>query len=76
MRTSGRAGPRTAQTRSLLSSAVVWAAIWMGTAVALKGGGGFESMIPILAVGSGWFLAAEPALFARSDRKGAGSNGK
>lgn len=50
------------QIRYLWSAALVWAAIWIGTAVVLKDGGGFGDMIPILTVGTGWFIAVVPAL--------------
>jgi len=55
-----------AQVRYLWSAALVWAAIWIGTAVVLKGSGGFADMIPILTVGTGWFIAVVPALDHRS----------
>ena len=47
--------------------AVVWAAIWIGTAVVLRDGGGFADMIPILAVGTGWFIAVVPGQLDRKD---------
>jgi hypothetical protein len=50
------------QIRYLSSAALVWAAIWIGTAVVLKDGGGFGDMIPILTVGTGWFIAVVPTL--------------
>ncbi len=58
--------PSRAQARYLWSAALVWAAIWIGTAVVLKGSGGFADMIPILTVGTGWFIAVVPALDHRS----------
>lgn len=51
-----------AQVRHLWSAALVWAAIWIGTAVVLQGSGCFADMIPILTVGTGWFIAVVPAL--------------
>ncbi|HEU4910329.1 MAG TPA: hypothetical protein VFV76_00365 [Actinomycetes bacterium] len=51
-----------------MSAAVVWAAIWVGTAVVLKDSGGFADMIPLLTVGTAWFLAVVPTLFALSGR--------
>ena len=48
------------QARYLWGAAVVWAAIWIATAVVLKGGGDFADMIPILVVGTGWFVAVVP----------------
>jgi hypothetical protein len=57
-----------AQVRYLWGAALVWVAIWVGTAVVLKGGGGFADMIPILTVGTGWFIAVVPAL--ASDKAG------
>jgi hypothetical protein len=56
----------------LWGAAVVWAAIWIGTAVVLQGGGDFVDMIPILAVGTGWFLAVVPAQLGRSEDRGPG----
>ena len=50
------------QVRYLWTTALVWAAIWIGTAVVLKGSDGFADMIPILTVGTGWFIAVVPAL--------------
>ena len=61
-------GPRPSTgSRYLWTSAIVWAAIWLGTAVVLKDGGGFAGMIPILTIGTAWFLAVVPALAAGSD---------
>lgn len=57
-----------ARSSYLLSAAVVWAAIWVGTAVVLKDSGGFADMIPLLTVGTAWFLAVVPTLFALSGR--------
>lgn len=51
-----------AQVRYLWTAALVWAAIWIGTAVVLKGSDGFAYMIPILTVGTAWFIAVVPAL--------------
>ncbi len=62
-----RAG--SAQDRDLLGAALVWAAIWLGTAVVLKGGGEFADMIPLLTIGTVWFLAVRPALSARSSKR-------
>jgi hypothetical protein len=50
------------QVRYLWGAAIVWAAIWMATAVVLKDRGGFADMVPILTIGTGWFLAVVPAL--------------
>jgi hypothetical protein len=50
------------QVQYLWGSAIVWAAIWIATAVVLKDRGGFADMIPILTIGTGWFLAVVPAL--------------
>jgi hypothetical protein len=58
------------QVQYLWGAAIVWAAIWVATAVVLKDRGGFAGMIPILTIGTGWFLAVVPAL----DRTG--STGK
>jgi hypothetical protein len=51
-----------AQARYLWTTALVWGAIWIGTAVVLEGTDGFADMIPILTVGTGWFIAVVPAL--------------
>jgi hypothetical protein len=51
-----------AQVRYLWTTALVWAAIWIGTAVVLNGSDGFVDMIPILVVGTAWFIAVVPAL--------------
>jgi hypothetical protein len=53
------------QVRYLWTTALVWAAIWIGTAVVQKGSDGFADMIPILTVGTGWFIAVVPALDRR-----------
>jgi hypothetical protein len=60
------------RTRYLWGAAVVWAAIWIGTAVVLQGGGDFVDMIPILVVGTGWFVAVVPAQWGRPDDRGSG----
>ena len=52
--------PGSARSQYLWGAAVVWAAIWIGTAVVLRDGGGFADMIPILVVGTGWFIAVVP----------------
>ncbi len=72
MKASRRARPRTISSRSIRASAIIWAAIWLGTAVVLRGGGDFADMIPILGIGTAWFLAVVPALVAGSDRGGTG----
>jgi hypothetical protein len=59
--------PGSARSRYLWGAAVVWAAIWIGTAVVLRDGGGFADMIPVLVVGTGWFIAVVPALLDRDD---------
>ncbi len=64
---SPREQPGSARSRYLWGAAVVWAAIWIGTAVVLKDGGGFAKMIPILIVGTGWFIAVVPAQLDRKD---------
>lgn len=64
-----RARSRTGQESYLWGVAAVWAAIWLGTAVVLKGGGDFADMIPILAVGTAYFLAVSPVLSERSRRR-------
>lgn len=51
---------RTAPEGYLWRTAVVWAAIWLATAVVLQDTGAFARMIPILAVGTGWFLVVIP----------------
>jgi hypothetical protein len=50
------------QVQYLWGSAIVWVAIWIATAVILKDRGGFVEMIPVLTIGTGWFLAVVPAL--------------
>jgi hypothetical protein len=68
---SRHARPATPESSYLWGAAVVWAAIWIGTAVVLKGGGDFADMIPILAIGTGWFVAVVPwQLSNRSDQGG------
>lgn len=62
MTTSSSRTANRGQVRYLWGSAIVWAAIWIATAVVLKDRGGFADMIPILTIGTGWFLAAVPAL--------------
>ena len=61
-----RVSARSAQESHLWEVALVWAAIWLATGVVLQGGGDFADMIPILTVGTAWFLAVSPALSARS----------
>ena len=68
------AQPSTARSRYLWSAATVWAAIWLGTAVVLKGSGDFAGMIPILTVGTGWFIAVVPGQFPPAGRGGAGTD--
>ena len=53
--------PGSARSRYLWGAAVVWASIWIGTAVVQSDGGGFANKIPILVVGTGWFIAVVPA---------------
>ena len=67
---SARAPSATVRVRYLWGATIVWVAIWVGTAVVLKGGGTFADMIPILTVGSGWFLAVVPGLLAASEPDG------
>ena len=62
MTMSGSGSVNRGQVRYLWGSAIVWAAIWIATAVVLKDRGAFADMIPILTIGTGWFLAAVPAL--------------
>ncbi len=56
----------------LWGAAVVWATIWLATAVVLEGGGDFADMIPVLVVGTGWFLAVVPAQMGRSGGRRSG----
>ena len=56
-----------ARVRYIWGAAVIWTAIWIGTAVVLRGGGTFADMIPILAVGTGWFIAVVPGQLAALD---------
>ncbi|MFC4786086.1 hypothetical protein ACT8ZV_16525 [Nocardioides sp. MAHUQ-72] len=64
----------TARSRYLWGAATVWAAIWLGTAVVLKGSGEFAGMIPILAIGTGWFIAVVPAQLPGSEDAGPGQD--
>jgi len=57
------------QAQYLWGAAMVWAAIWIATAVVLKDRGGFAGMIPILTIGTGWFLAVVPSQLHRLDRQ-------
>ena len=66
MRVPYRRSPVSSQENYLWGAALIWSAIWLGTAVVLKGSGNFADMIPILAVGTVWFLAVSPAISARS----------
>jgi hypothetical protein len=72
MQLPGKAQSATLPAGYIWGAAIVWAAIWIGTAVVLKGGGTFADMIPILAVGTGWFMAVVPGQLAASDRSSAG----
>ena len=74
MRVSGKAQSATLRVRYLLGASIVWAAIWIGTAVVLKGGGTFADMIPILTVGTGWFMAVVPGQMAASDHTSSGDD--
>ena len=71
---SGQAQSATLRVRYLVGATVVWAVIWIGTAVVLKGGGTFADMIPILTVGTGWFMAVVPGQMAGSDRSSSGDD--
>lgn len=63
----------TARVRYIWGATIVWAAIWIGTAVVLKGGGTFADMIPILTVGTGWFIAVVPGQPSASDHSSSGA---
>lgn len=63
-----RAHPIQMQVRYVFGAAFVWAAIWIATAVVLKGSDRFADMIPILTIGTGWFIAVVPAQLASSNR--------
>lgn len=67
MTLSAMAQSATLRVRYIWGATIVWAAIWIGTAVVLKGGGAFADMIPILTVGTGWFMAVVPGQLATSD---------
>jgi hypothetical protein len=77
MQLPGKAQSPTLSARYIWGAAIVWVAIWIGTAVVLKGGGTFADMIPILTVGTGWFMAVVPGQLAASDhsRSGHSSSG-
>lgn len=66
MMSAGRTPMPTWRGRYLWGASIVWAAIWLGTAVVLKGGGTFADMIPILTIGTGWFMAVVPGQLATS----------
>lgn len=72
MKSSARATSATLRLRYIWGAAIVWVAIWIGTAVVLKGGGTFADMIPILTVGTGWFMAVVPGQLAASADGGSG----
>jgi hypothetical protein len=67
MRTSHRPESESARVRYIWGAALIWAMIWIATAVVLKDRGGFAEMIPILTIGTGWFIAVVPAQLARPD---------
>ena len=69
---SSRRAQSAARVRYIWGAAIIWSAIWIGTAVVLKGGGSFADMIPLLAVGTGWFIAVVPAQLAASDGSSTG----
>jgi hypothetical protein len=64
---SGKAQSPNLLARYIWGATIVWVAIWIGTAVVLKGGGTFADMIPILTVGTGWFMAVVPGQLGASD---------
>ena len=72
MKLSAGAPSATVRVRYIWGSTIVWAVIWIGTAVVLNGGGSFADMIPILTVGTGWFIAVVPGQLAASDHSSSG----
>lgn len=72
MKLSASAPSAAVRVRYIWGATIVWAAIWIGTAVVLKGGGTFADMIPILTVGTGWFMAVVPGQLAASADGGSG----
>jgi hypothetical protein len=53
MNLSGEALSAALRVRYIWGATIVWAALWIGTAVVLKGGGTFADMIPLLTIGTG-----------------------
>jgi hypothetical protein len=49
----------------LIGSAIIWAGIFIATAVILKGTDHFAQLLPILGGGMVWFIILVPLLFQR-----------
>lgn len=74
MKLSASAPSAAVRVRYIWGATIVWAAIWIGTAVVLKGGGSFADMIPILTVGTGWFIAVVSGQLAAADHGSSGDD--
>lgn len=58
--------PNTTFWRSyLIGAAIVWTAIFLGTAVVLAGSPAYGQILPILSGGAVWFVVIIPAAWSR-----------
>ncbi|MBX6342792.1 MAG: hypothetical protein IRY97_10065 [Thermomicrobiaceae bacterium] len=53
----------------LIGAAIVWAGIFLASAVVLSGTGQFGRMLPILGGGAVWFVVLVPPLLRRSQQR-------